>query len=541
VELKFKMKNTKNKRFAKATILFLLVSLAFILPLISAGDLFHPFADTKLASKIATQDLSSYVKEDFNSKYGAISISNTFLWMDTGKYADYTLTKNSEICMINCEAEGRVTLYNDGILFDGVMFKNLQGQETSIISSKYYIFKGYKDNYVDVPIYEEKCKAEKDLIKGEPPCRSQVVSYKSENQPIELWDEYNGETLKAGDYRWKIKGVKDPAQSVDFIPLLNDNQFDAWATWTAGLNTNLMAYWKLDESSGTLVDSVNGTNNGTNSGCSYSSAGKINTAMACTSPNYIDVGNKSINIQSPPISINFWLNTSTLAGNHGFFGASVSQGWGIYQLGSTLEFGKTGVNGVDATQLLLVNKYVMITVVYNGTNVLFYINGTARGTPAYSSTFNSLSYRIGYVNTMNLEGQVDEIGVWNRVLTPSEVSDLYNSNNGITYNNIFTFMSITNSIPANNSLFSTRTVNFGCNVTGEQVNITSVVLNVTNKGVQNWTQTISGLETPNYNATFTNTSVPDAHHTTRSWLLTQGKPTSQSLSLVQISLLLSLF
>lgn len=73
-----------------------------------------------------------------------------------------------------------------------------------------------------------------------------------------------------------------------------------------------------------------------------------------------------------------------------------------------------------------------------------------------------------------------------------------------------TGLSIVNSRPLNNSNLTDITINFGCNSTRSSVtsltNITSMVLNITN-GSLNWLQTISSLNTPNYNATFTNSTM----------------------------------
>jgi len=51
-------------------------------------------------------------------------------------------------------------------------------------------------------------------------------------------------------------------------------RIDEWATWTADLNTNLEVYYKLDETSGTMIDSV-GNYNGTNYSATATTSGNI--------------------------------------------------------------------------------------------------------------------------------------------------------------------------------------------------------------------------------------------------------------------------
>ena len=42
------------------------------------------------------------------------------------------------------------------------------------------------------------------------------------------------------------------------------------------------------------------------------------------------------------------------------------------------------------------------------------------------------TFRLGGV-TLPWNGSIDEMGVWNRILTPTEIGQLYNSGNGLAY------------------------------------------------------------------------------------------------------------
>src|SRR3972149_4086308 len=121
----------------------------FLISFVSAE--LNPFADTKTYYQEPTNDMSDFIKLDFNPDYGVITLNSNFLWIDTGKVIEYSLTKNTELCIVHCEAEGKVKLYADNVLFDDVQFKTLTGLDTSIESSEYLIFNSYQDNYVDVP------------------------------------------------------------------------------------------------------------------------------------------------------------------------------------------------------------------------------------------------------------------------------------------------------------------------------------------------------------------------------------------------------
>jgi len=65
---------------------------------------------------------------------------------------------------------------------------------------------------------------------------------------------------------------------IEWIPTFYGVEIEEWASWTEDLNVGLTSYYKLDESSGNLIDSVGSLDMVTNA-VTYSSTGKINTAI----------------------------------------------------------------------------------------------------------------------------------------------------------------------------------------------------------------------------------------------------------------------
>jgi len=69
------------------------------------------------------------------------------------------------------------------------------------------------------------------------------------------------------------------------------------------------------------------------------------------------------------------------------------------------------------------------------------VSGTNNLTPYISSNYNTSNpFRIGATTASNnttavnfFSGQIDAVGIWNRVLTPTEITELYNSGNGKQY------------------------------------------------------------------------------------------------------------
>lgn len=74
---------------------------------------------------------------------------------------------------------------------------------------------------------------------------------------------------------------------------------------------------------------------------------------------------------------------------------------------------------------------------WDGTNAHIFIDGVDGGavSQTVTPTTNTSSFKIGNasIGTYNFTGTIDEVGVWSRALTGSDVTSLYNSGSGKTY------------------------------------------------------------------------------------------------------------
>ena len=120
---------------------------------------------------------------------------------------------------------------------------------------------------------------------------------------------------------------------------------------------------------------------------------------------------------------------STRASNQGGFNNSFSIG--TYQ---NVLFYFDGGAFVGSTNFSPSTWYNVVTTNQSGT-LTFYINANVEGTlnaiVPYLNPFVSLGAAQDGTELYN--GQLDEIGVWNRALSLTEVSDLYNIGFGLTY------------------------------------------------------------------------------------------------------------
>jgi hypothetical protein len=75
----------------------------------------------------------------------------------------------------------------------------------------------------------------------------------------------------------------------------------------------------------------------------------------------------------------------------------------------------------------------MLTGSFDGNSIKFYVNGQLTSNSNFSGIIQYTSDPLffgtsGYFTGQNLIGILDDIGIWNRALTQSEITNLYNGN-----------------------------------------------------------------------------------------------------------------
>lgn len=227
------------------------------------------------------------------------------------------------------------------------------------------------------------------------------------------------------------------------------------------LLTNLVAYWKLDESSGNASDSSGGGFTLTNNNSVTYAAGLINNGAdfgASNSTKSLSITN-DLGITGGNISISAWIKPTSLPANDptdptpsGRF-TIVWQEDGGNGVANTIHLSQVG--GVQkviysrwrqgiAIQVSEVNHttststWTHVVATYDGVNGRCYVNNGTPGVTAMSGNGNPTSDRsaIGFSPSGNVayfSGMVDEVGVWSKALTAGEITQLYNSGNGLSY------------------------------------------------------------------------------------------------------------
>ena len=212
------------------------------------------------------------------------------------------------------------------------------------------------------------------------------------------------------------------------------------------LDTNLVSYWKLDESSGNASDSV-GSNTLTNEGTTTFGAAKINngatfdgSTQALTIASDLGIGNANITMSA-------WMRphdvaTYSMALTHEDVGSHMAHY--IQVESSKIKFGRSDYaifEDKDAGTSISNNTWYHFVYVYDGSYVRGYVNGVAVTPTASTATGGGTSItadftglgRTNHATNYEYDGDMDEVGVWSRALTADEISQLYNSNRALAY------------------------------------------------------------------------------------------------------------
>ncbi len=216
------------------------------------------------------------------------------------------------------------------------------------------------------------------------------------------------------------------------------------------ISTGQEGLWHFDETSGLVAsDSSGNGNNGTlgnfPAGDSQWVSGVVNNALAFGGSNYVEVANSATigpNLANH-FSVATWINSRVTLSTGGDAYRAMEKEGTFFLLqgnGNTNSLGVGGMNvlvkkgganlSVSIGQALEANRWYHLAATYNGTTLSIYLNGELRDSREVPAPLDSttLPLHIGSdysTGTMKfLNGIMDEVGIWERALTPAEVGQL---------------------------------------------------------------------------------------------------------------------
>jgi hypothetical protein len=224
-----------------------------------------------------------------------------------------------------------------------------------------------------------------------------------------------------------------------------------------GLTSGLISVWEFDETSGTIANDAAGSNHGTIHGALINQSGIISTAYQFDN-DYVSIPNTSGQFATgDELTISIWINVanSSVSSDAAICLDATSTGSYKYLIyiagGTTSDYvslyirtasGVATANYSVADGTLFNGSWHHLTGVYKRSDstqrLKLYLDGNLSASSLgynepIQSTTNPLVFGKWGSSTGGFYGKIDQTAVWDRALTASEVSELYNSGNGLPY------------------------------------------------------------------------------------------------------------
>jgi hypothetical protein len=198
------------------------------------------------------------------------------------------------------------------------------------------------------------------------------------------------------------------------------------------LTTGLVAYYKLEDTTDFW-----GTNNLTGVSNPSFQSGKVNNGVSLDgSTNYLTTASTITPVTN--FSISVWVKKAGTTASQAVMGQEVTVGyifdfetnvndWLIF-VGAGTGTEQVSFAGGPKTDWTGIWRHLVLTK--SGTTIELFIDGVSKGTQTLSQLASITEVGRGQSNKWG--GMIDELGIWNKVLSATEIADLYNGGAGQT-------------------------------------------------------------------------------------------------------------
>jgi len=216
------------------------------------------------------------------------------------------------------------------------------------------------------------------------------------------------------------------------------------------LNNELVAYWKMDEASGTRSDSKS-TNHLTDNNTVTQAVGKVGYAGQYATANleYLSIADNAALSMGAGVTMTIacWVYLDSKLSYMGL----VSK-WSAGDVEYLLDYDVSVDRFIFFTQKLdnsgsinviantfgspSISTWYFIVCRYNGTAINISVNNGTVDSAAFAFDIRdgTAALELGRLAAANYySGRIDEVGIWKRALTAAEITELYNSGSGKAY------------------------------------------------------------------------------------------------------------
>lgn len=306
------------------------------------------------------------------------------------------------------------------------------------------------------------------------------------NQTRERWILIEDELL-TGNYTIGIFTNVQKEDVVEWIPTFFGVRIPEWAVWTAAFDVDNQYYYQFKQGG---LNEISGASNLSTVGTPVNSTGIINYAYNYTSLTSDKYENSSaislLTSTTDTFTVNFWYKGALEDTNnqYAFYMGDGYMNMHIFGYGAGIRYRLYGTGPNDYNYARASDSdWHMISLVYNGSQKTMYFDGTniANQTTGTLGASQSRGIAIGNYYTGNYGSGtlVDEVGIWNRTMTPTEISDLWNTGLGLKYQGAGL---VTLLYPQDNHKFFVNTIELSCNTSANSIKNVSLILDGVNNG-----------------------------------------------------------
>ncbi len=211
---------------------------------------------------------------------------------------------------------------------------------------------------------------------------------------------------------------------------------------SAAIIDSIISYWKLDESSGNAIDTES-ANDLVATGIAYGNAGIINDAFTFAGADTLEKASPT-GLTSTDVSFSGWVYLTSRDNLDTIFFLEDVTPTTYFQIflrdPALIEIHIQDVGGsssftTDFTAYM--NKWTHIYAEFTATNTKLYLDNVLKIDEAktYSrfAGVDLMGVGSGDGSSRPINGKIDEAGMWSRVLTTDEITELYNSGNALAY------------------------------------------------------------------------------------------------------------
>ncbi len=205
---------------------------------------------------------------------------------------------------------------------------------------------------------------------------------------------------------------------------------------------NMALYYKFDEGSGSTVLDAVGSNDGTVFGSTWTAS--VPAALPFTNPysmyfdggDYVDAGD--IVDLTTDFSVSAWVNPDSLGTDRqiisrGYDGTNTQWELKTTTAGGNVSFQswQSGIVGVESIGVPPAGQWTHVVGTYDGTTWRIYLDGSLDNSAvAAGPVHTNRTVVVGAVDTptgfrQNWEGSLDDVRVYDRTISDSEIADLY--------------------------------------------------------------------------------------------------------------------